>query len=146
MCLARPVLPVVVEPRVQGLVQFVPKIRPRVESDFEALPDVVVYGTTLTQPFAPVLLVDNPSLCEVHERNAPVDQRIEQVEQHLPFPSLTARVAHVERRAGREADKVKLAVRKAGLAFAGCQLRRQHGEAGRERKRPFVRAPHLELG
>ena len=32
------------------------------------------------------------------------------------------------------------------MAFAGRQLRRQHGEAGRERKRPFVRAPHLELG
>ena len=47
---------------------------------------------------------------------------------------------------GVKLTKLSLLSARPGLAFAGCQLRRQHGEAGRERERSFACAADLELG
>ena len=52
-------------------------------------------------------------LAEQVQRRAPFQEPIEQLKQYLPLAALAAGLTHVERRAGREADEVQLAVGKA---------------------------------
>ena len=143
--LVRPVTPVAMERVVEEVVQLELQVVPLLEFLIEIPSNCGFDGELRFEPSTPAIFLGHPPLQEVHQRRQTVDVRSQEMKQNLPLPAPAAGMAHLERRAWREADEIQLVFHETRPVVCRCQLGGQHGETGCQRERSLAGAPNLEL-